>query len=565
MGKISVNFGTSDAYTIELVWTQGTQSIANNTTALHFACSIHANRRVTFNGQARTDTLTVGGITARPQHGNYVVPDDGSVVLLWETDITVTHDADGSYKDKAISVGVLIDTTFSSSGYIGTVTATGTITLDTIPRASSLSYTGSVLGSKTTFTIKSASTAFTHKLTYKYGTKSGTIAEGVKGGTVIWTSPMELAEEFPNANTGDVIYTLTTYNGTKAIGTKTLQGYLRIPENADTKPTLNTGWATTTPYNADTAASGIAAFVQGYSKARVSFDGSRIAFKYGAIVKSYKITCAGVTDSASPFLTGVLTGTSASIVCTVTDSRGFTASETLTVTLLPYSPPALSELSLYRGDEDGTANNEGVCIWAKAKLTFSDLGGLNDCSLQGFYRLASGNYGSGMDLVSGQAAVLTNAASIEASYVAKIVAKDSLGNSKQYEATIPTAAVAFHIKDGGNGAAFGKYAEEDGLLDVAWGLRVRGTAIFDDPDLVMRSMGRGGWTGDFDELNDMCLRFVDLSACTNGPSATGWGLLETLKPGITTTVRVQRFTFYDTGVTVSRTYANSKWYPWSTG
>ena len=563
MGKISVNFGSSGAYTIELSWTQGTQSVANNTTPLHFTCSIHANRKATFNGQARTDTLTVGGTTVRPQHGSYVVPDDGSVVVLWETDVTVTHDSDGSYKNKAISVGVLIDTTFSTSGYIGTVTASGTITLDTIPRTSTLSYTGSVLGSQTTFTINAKSTAFTHKLTYKYGTKTGTIKDGVKGGTHTWTSPISLAAEFPNANTGDVTYTMTTYTGSTVVGTKTVTGYLKIPENANTKPILKSGWAVASYYNDGTAAAGIAAFVQGYSRARVSFTGSNITFQHGAIVKSYKITCAGVTDSASPFLTGVLTGTSASIVCTVTDSRGFTASETLKVTLYPYSNPALSSLSLYRGNEDGTANTSGLCIWAKATLKYSDIGGKNSCSLQGFYRLAGGSYGTGQNLVSNQAKRLTNAAAVESSYVAKIVAKDSLGNSRQYEATIPTAAVAFHIREGGKGAAFGKYAETDSLLDVGWDLRVHGKATFDDQEMVLRSLGRGSWSGDLNELNDMAIRFINLAECQNGPSATGYGLLETLKPVVGSSIRVQRFTSLNTGSVISRIYATEQWYPWS--
>lgn len=488
MGKISVDFGYSDAYTIDLVWTQGTQSIANNTTALHFTCSIHANRRVTFNGEARTDTLTVGGTTVRPQHGSYVVPDDGSVVVLWETDVTVTHDSDGSYKNKAISVGVLIDTTFSTSGDIGTVTASGTITLDTIPRTSTLSYTGSVLGSKTTFTINSKSTAFTHKLTYKYGTKTGTIKEGVKGGTHTWESDIELAEEFPNANTGDVTYTLTTYHNGNPIGTKTVTGYLKIPENAATKPILKSGWAVASYYNDGTAAKNIAEFVQGYSKAGVSFTDSKVTFQHGATWKSYKISCAGVTDSASPYRTGVLTGTSASIVCTVTDSRGFTASETLTVTLYPYSNPTLSSLSLYRGNEDGTANTSGLCIWAKATLKYSDIGGKNSCSLQGFYRLAGGSYGTGQTLSSNKAKMLTNAAAADSSYVAKIVATDSLGNSRQYEATIPTAAVAFHIKEGGKGAAFFKYAEKDGVLAVGGALDVDKALVItmDEIDSVTR-------------------------------------------------------------------------------
>ena len=170
----------------------------------------------------------------------------------------------------------------------------------------------------------------------------------------------------------------------------------------------------------------------------------------------------------------MLTGTSATITCTVTDSRGYTATGTVSVTLYPYKKPALSDVALYRADEDGTANRAGLCIYARAKLTWSDIGGRNPCSLTGYFRLQSGSYPSaGTDMTSGTGILLTNAAAVTSTYVAKIEAKDSLGNTASYEATIPTDNVAFHIREGGQGAGFGKYAEEDDLLDVAWNALVR--------------------------------------------------------------------------------------------
>lgn len=481
MGKISVNFGASDAYTIELVWTQGTQSVTNNTTALHFACTLYSNRSsATFTGQGRTDTLTVGGVTVHPQHGYYVVPGGGSV-LLWESNVTVTHDSDGTFKNKQISADVKIDNTFSTSGYIGTVTATGTITLDTIPRASTLTFGAITLGKQASVTIKSASSAFRHKLSLKVGSKTVTMLSDKAGGTYRITPTLaDFAPQITDAASKSGTLTLQTYNTSGAlIGSNTYTVTVTVPSSAG--PAVSDGWATATYDNTGTAAAAIAAFVQGFSKAKISFASGKIATQYGATIKSYKITCAGVSDTASPYLTGVLDGTTADILCTVYDSRGYSASETLRVNLYPYSPPTLSELSLYRANADGTENSEGTCIYAKAKLTFSDIGGLNACSLQGFYRLAGGSYGSGVQMTSGVGIILTNAAAIEASYVAKIEAKDSLGNSRKFEATIPTADVAFHVKPGGKGAAFFKYAEEDGLLDVNGRLRVRESVVLDTP------------------------------------------------------------------------------------
>lgn len=564
MGKISVNFGYSGAYTIELVWTQGTQDTSNNTTALHFACTVYSNGGgFTYSGQGRTDTLTVGGVTVHPQHGNYVVPGGGSV-LLWESDVTVTHDEDGSYTDKAVSVGILIDTTFSTSGYIGTVTASGTITLDTIPRASSLSYGEITLGQRNTVTIQAASSAFKHRLYLRVGEFTAPMVYDKAGGTYgITPSVDDFAPQITDSDSASGTLLLQTYDASG-----TMIGYKNEPVNvivpASAGPNVSTGWATASYDNTETAAAAIATFVQGYSKAKVTFDDNKIETQYGATIQGYEISCAGVTNGASPYLTDVLTGTRASIVCTVTDSRGHTASETLTVTLYPYRSPTLSSLELYRGDEDGTANDEGVCIWAKAALKYSDIDGMNTCSLQGFYRLAGGSYGTGINLASKQAKILTNAALIDSSYVAKIVAQDSLGNSRQYEVTIPTANAAFHIKDGGKAAAFGKYAEEDGLLDVAWRTRLRGAVMFDDPTSAANLLGRGAKTGDFDEMTDAGAYYCDLSQCTNGPGTSGYGILEVIRVDSNANgVRLQRFTVYNSGATYTRTYVNRQWYPWN--
>jgi len=472
MGVISAYFGANDAYTAQVEWTQGAQSVENNTTVVRFACKVISNRSgASFNGYARTDVLTVNGVSVDLPHGNYRVPGGGSVTL-WEYDMTVAHDGDGSFNAKAISCDVKIETTFSSSGYVGTVTPSGTMTLTTIPRASSMTISGATLGEQVSFTITAASSAFTHSLTYEYGGATGTILSYVKAGTHKWTPPIDLAAQFPNDKSGTVKYTLYTWNGTTAaIGSKAYTATLTVPASA--APTVADGWAAASYYNTGTAAAGIAAFVQGYSKAQVTFDASKITRQHGATIKGYKISCAGVADSADPYLTGVLNGTSAEIVCTVEDSRGYTATETIKVDVFPYSKPKLANISLYRSGADGIADAAGLHIYAKATLIYSEIGGLNSCPMYGYYRAQKGSYGDGIPIASNTGSFITDAALNTQTYVAKIEATDSLGNSVFYEATIPTDSVAFHLRKNGTGAGFGKYCEEDNLLDIAWRMKVR--------------------------------------------------------------------------------------------
>lgn len=406
-------------------------------------------------------------------------------VLLLEKSFTASHNSDGT---KSISIAASVYGP-SETAYSGLQTAgSGTAVLDTIPRASTASFSAFTLGQKGTIFINRASASFKHTLTYTFGKASGTIASGVTAASVSWPPPTSLGSQIPNAKSGTGTITLDTYSGSTKIGSKTYNFTLNVPSSA--APDVEPLWARATYYNTGTAAASIAAFVQGYSRAQVTFDSSKITTKYGATVKSYKIVCGNVTATASPYLTGVLTGTSAKITCTVTDSRGYTASGTINLTLNAYKKPALSGVSLYRANSDGTANRAGLCIYAKATMTYSSIGGKNSCTLTGFYRLQSGSYPStGTAMTSGTGKILTTAAAVTTTYVAKIVAKDSLGNTAAYEATIPTDSVAFHIRDGGRGAAFGKYAEADNLLDVAWDLHVGGWPVTRCKLLLTRTQG----------------------------------------------------------------------------
>ena len=103
------------------------------------------------------------------------------------------------------------------------------------------------------------------------------------------------------------------------------------------------------------------------------------------------------------------------------------------------------------------------------------MGGLNSVTLKGYWKSVGGSYGAGETLTVGAVGLVTGNVEISAdrSYIALLVLTDNLGNSASYEENIPTEQVTFHLKEGGKGAAFGKAAEQDELLDVAWDARFR--------------------------------------------------------------------------------------------
>ena len=519
-------------YRVIIDWTEGAKDIANNTTAVTFVCTfVSGASGANFTIGANTDEITANGQTFNPTRSAISIKGI-QTKQLWSYTAKLPHDSDGSFKNKAVSCKVNLELYLQSGSY-PSVTASTTMTLESIARASSMTISGTTLGSKVTFKVTAASTAFKHTLTYKYGSATGTIFSDKAAGTFTFTPPLSLAEQFKTAKSGTVTYTLTTKNGSTTVGTQTYTSKWSIPSSA--APTVSLGWAAIDPYN-EGAAAAISAFVQGYSKAQVTFDASKISLKYGASVSSYKIVCNGVTDSASPYRTGTLNGTSASITCTATDSRGYTASETFDIVLLPYSKPTLTDISLYRAkNEVGEADSSGTYIYAKAKLTYSDLDGQNGCQLLGYYRAQSGKYGDGIPLANNAGNTLTAAALTTQTYVAKIVATDRLGNSVSYEATIPTDRVAFHIKNGGNGAAFGKYCENDNLLEVDWDLKVNGALHMAQP-LGIESGGTGAATAEEARANlgayPGCVSITESGKNLDDYTTAGWYYFKEAPTGI---------------------------------
>ena len=90
------------------------------------------------------------------------------------------------------------------------------------PAASGISCTTANIESKPTITIASASTSFTHTVTYKFGNLTGTIAEKTTATSITsWTIPPEFYAQIPNAKTGKGTLTCITYSGGSPLGDPT--------------------------------------------------------------------------------------------------------------------------------------------------------------------------------------------------------------------------------------------------------------------------------------------------------------------------------------------------------
>lgn len=97
---------------------------------------------------------------------------------------------------------------------------------------------------------------------------------------------------------------------------------------------------------------------------------------YGATLKSYSITGGGYTGSTAEYTTGVLnTAGTTTFTGKVTDSRGRTASKTVSVTVEDYAPPVIRSASAARCDASGSLQDDGAYVLVTHSLTYSSLGG----------------------------------------------------------------------------------------------------------------------------------------------------------------------------------------------
>lgn len=448
-------------------WESGGQDVSANKTAINWSCGVTPGHKF-YSNAVKMSAVSIGGVTVYAG-GTYSNITDYKEHTFASGTLEVSHNADGS---KTLTVSAFSGQVWKDSGYLTATAAAQSFQLAAIPRATEPVMGAATMGEAVRISLPRASSAFTHTLSYVFGAASGTIVENA-GTEVQWTVPESLAAQIPDSSVGTGTLTCRTYNGGTLVGTKTVTFTATVPQSM--KPALTNGWAAVSYDNSGTKASGIAAWVQGYSKAKAVFNGSKIACKQGASIAKYAVTYLGKTVEESPYRTETISTTSATVRCTVTDSRGLTAWEDVTVELESYAPPTLVGAALYRADGEGAAADSGTHIAGLATAKFSSIGERNTATIKGYWKSVGGSYGEGVTLPFGAVGLVTGDVEIagDRSYTAKIVVTDSLGNSTEFEENIPTEQVAFHLKEGGQGAAFGKAAEQDELLDVAWDARFR--------------------------------------------------------------------------------------------
>ena len=244
----------------------------------------------------------------------------------------------------------------------------------------------------------------------------------------------------------------------------------------DAAPLAEEGWVTASPYNAGAAAA-VDRYIQGLSRAELHFDASKLRTRLGATLSGFRLLCPGGTVSAAPYRSGLLTGET-ELTARAVDSRGFTVSQTLRVTPLPYAPPTVLSPSAERCLADGTADEGGTCCLARGTALYSPLDGENSASLTAALRPVGGSFGAEQS-VPAEGLLLTGL-DADLSYELRLRVTDRVGGEGQTLLQLPRQSWAMKFRPGGRGVAFGMAPEADKLLQIPedWDLRRGSRSLF---------------------------------------------------------------------------------------
>lgn len=486
----TINGSTGNQYIdSKIVWS----SVANNdtnkstvTAALYYKRN---NTGFTTSGTG-TFSISIAGINKSVTKSVNIT--ENAWVKVVENTVTVSHDADGGKDITITASGSIPGTTMTST------TCKDTVSLDTIPRASTITSASSVmLGNACSVKWTPASASFRYKLKFTLGDWSYETGAIHPNTTAAYTYkgykiPLDVAKQLPNAKTGTMTVTLTTYSNsaatTKVGSTSSKTFTVTVPDNSDTKP--NATVALSSVHSIDGAFEGL--YIQGISKVKAltSAEG-----KYGATVVWTSMTVEGKSyGGSSDYTSDTLSGYGTIYVkVSIKDSRGIENSKTQAITVIPYSKPRVvpvdGETSVVCGrcDSSGAWSDSGTYLKIKARRSYSLclVNGVqkNFCGLRYRYKkVTDSEYSSWTNILNNNnlstdevitAPLLNGGLSTKTSYMVQVDAVDSIPNHTPMTFTIPTEEIYLHKAGSIRSLGIGTYAEESNTVRIADDIAVK--------------------------------------------------------------------------------------------
>ena len=457
---------------IRVEWSSS-QSVANNTSTIYWTVMSAGGWGSSESYvMAAPVTVSIAGVTVYSRSDRFAmhvgdVLDSGS--------FTLTHNSDGNQSFSAWAEAAIYTYAISSTRYDYYVE------LPQIPRASNVFILyGNTIGSQIDIGISRAVSSFTHTLTWRFGGRTGTIAESSSSPSITWTPPLDLSSQIPNSESGAGTLTCITYNGNTEIGRKSISFTLKVPSYIG--PSINTFESSIVPVdikdcglyvkNHTAVKWDVTAYGSyGSTIKKCTISGQNLSYTFTNTSTSYTRTSETLTISGEKIYT-----------VTVTDSRGRTASKTGRITIWDYNSPVITSANSFRSNADGTLNGSGEYVTHKLTASFYTLQGNNTIKIEVFNKESSNptyskesviiKEDSDDKVVNYSYTYPDSSFKADTKYDFKIVISDSIGQSSTVYTHVGTKNVPINIASDNSSIAIGSFAQKQddnkGLFRCEW-------------------------------------------------------------------------------------------------
>lgn len=431
------------------------QSIENNTSTIRLDLYAEKTAHSGYNktGKSYFNMTGRGNTTVNWDWGS-----SSSQYFLGSSDVTVSHNADGTGS-----------TTLSGYWYMGTtssympteISVSGSISLPTIPRASSIGLSPSSLklGAELSITINRASSSFRHALYWQIDGGDWHLIEAYATSSYKWIVPKDLANYFTNATSKSIRIICETYNGDTYIGSSSQNFVANISDDmipsvsslSLSDPTGNTVYVETiSSIKAKTVASG--SYGSSISNITVSMIVNGVTKKtlYGSEV-TFDLNNLNITGN-----------TTVTISVTITDSRGRTNGTSKTVTVYRYIKPYVMSRNAFRCKANGTRDENGtyLSLYWVYHVSTGITNNTERPTVQ--YRQKGSTTWTSVSLGNGATSIVGNGAiSTDYEYEVQYIIGDNYYSNISITDTVPTGYTTVDYRAGGKGIAFGKVSEKD--------------------------------------------------------------------------------------------------------
>lgn len=385
---------------------------------------------------------------------SYTLP-QGTTKTIVDTTITVPHRNDGT---GTITVNTWMDTRISA----GVVEKSQTLTLSTIPRATTPVIAPLVMGQEGTITLDPASNDFTHTIIYNFGIRyHGTIATKTAERSIKWTPLKSFANLLTGAESGQMHFRCMTYNGDTLIGSTDV--WTKITVSPDTVPTVSVSLSDAAGYES------IYGWVQ--NKSRVKANITAAGVMGSKIIDTVMTVNGKVVDTNAE--NSLPDSGSIPVKVVVTDSRKRTATYSTNLSVSAYTTPVINNLAYVRGsyaESAWTENPSGADI----KITFTLAMALPDnranltVSLDSVVKQAVTNQSAGAKTL------YLSGVGTDTTRKLEVAVSDAFGSKTSKEITVTTIEVPLNINFSLPSVCFGGIAEKEKTVQFKWPVDLNG-------------------------------------------------------------------------------------------